>query len=83
MPEIHGTLVGLHAGIMLVPGGNRIPDRKAPGDDHALRIPHRLQIGFRRLGIKIVGGERLTPDRNLNGIALARKAHRFRLAAAG
>ena len=81
MPEIHTTLVRFQAGIMLVPGRNRIADGKAPGDDHALRVPYRLQIGFCCLGIKIVGGKRLTANRDLNGISLARKAHRFRLAA--
>ena len=50
MPEIHGTLVGLQARVMLVPGRNRIPDWKAPGDDHALRpvadrVVDRLGVG--------------------------------------
>jgi hypothetical protein len=54
MPEVHGTLVRLNAGIMLVRNRYGIPDRETACYNHAVRTAQRLQVGFRRLGIEMI-----------------------------
>jgi hypothetical protein len=79
MPEVHGTLVRLDTGIMLVRNRNGVANRETTGDDYAVGVAQRLQVGLGGLRIEMVSGERFVTYRNLDRVALSRKAHGFRL----